>query len=61
MALSRGRRQDLSRLRQHFAVLGTFRMTGRGEAQRIETWAAELPKLSTSRPVQNSVDNAKGA
>jgi hypothetical protein len=33
-------------------------MTDRGEANGTETWAAELPKRLT-RPVQNSVDNAK--
>ena len=34
-------------------------MTGRGEAQWYRNMVAELPKLSTFRPVQNSVYNAK--
>jgi hypothetical protein len=37
------------------AMFGTYGARPKG----AETWAAELPKLSTFRPVQNSVYNAK--
>jgi hypothetical protein len=42
-----------------FVVLRMLRMIGRGEAQRYRNMSAELPTLSTPRPVQNFVDNAK--